>query len=104
MGEPTAERRSRKARPERCATCGRRTALTFHHLIPRKLHRRAHFRRHFDRDTLNRGVHVCRPCHRGIHRTYDEMTLGKEFASLEGLLADPDLARHFAWVAKQKSA
>jgi len=93
---------SRKQRPEHCATCGRATALTFHHLIPRKLHRRPRFRRRYDRAELARGVHVCRVCHRGIHRAYDEATLGERFNTLEALLDDPGLARHFAWAAKQK--
>lgn len=94
--------RTRQDRPEQCLTCGRATELTFHHLIPRKLHRRAHFRRHYRREDLNLGVHLCRACHRGIHRTYDEMTLGRKFQTLERLRQDPTLARHFAWVAKQK--
>lgn len=45
---------------------------------------------------------VCRRCHTGIHKRYDEMTLGKHFNSLERLLGDPDLANHFAWVARQR--
>ncbi len=85
-----------------CATCGRETALTFHHLIPRKVHRRNHYRRKYDRDTLNRGIHICRSCHSGIHKSYDEMTLARQFNTLEALLADERLARHFAWVARQK--
>lgn len=76
--------------------------LTFHHLIPRKVHRRPHFKRRYDRETLNAGIMVCRRCHRGIHRQYDEMTLAKSFNSLEALLADAPLSAHFQWVAKQK--
>ena len=85
-----------------CATCGRNTGLTFHHLIPRKLHRRSRFRRQYSREVLNKGIHVCRACHSGIHQRYDEMRLARDFDSLERLLADPDLLRHFEWVAKQK--
>ncbi len=85
-----------------CPCCGRSVALTFHHLIPKKCHRRAHFKKHYDRFALNRGVLICRPCHVGIHRRYDEMALGKRFATLEALLADDDLSHHFAWVAKQR--
>ncbi len=92
----------RRQTPAACATCGREVPLTFHHLIPRKLHRRNYFRRRYDRDTLNQGIYVCRPCHRGIHRLYDEMTLGRDFGSLQSLLGDAALARHFAWVGKQR--
>ena len=104
MRTPGEQPRATRRQPagDRCATCGRRTPLTFHHLIPRKLHRRTRFRRHYTREDLNRGIHVCRPCHSGIHRRYDEMTLARDFSTLERLLADEDLCRHFAWVARQK--
>lgn len=85
-----------------CQTCRRETALTFHHLIPRKLHRRRYFERHYSKAVLQQGVYVCRLCHDGIHDTYDEMTLARRFDSLEKLLADEGLLRHFGWVAKQR--
>ena len=85
-----------------CALCARETALTFHHLIPRKMHRRARFRKTYSREELNRGVDVCGRCHKGLHRLHDEMTLGTTLNTLEALAADPAVARHVAWVAKQK--
>ncbi|TXH67258.1 MAG: hypothetical protein E6Q83_18450 [Thiothrix sp.] len=85
-----------------CTCCGRNTALTFHHLIPRKLHRRTAFKKKYSREELNQGIAVCRSCHNGIHDLYTEMQLAKQFASLTALLADPALQLHFAWVAKQK--
>ena len=93
----------RRKNGDTCETCGREVPLTFHHLIPRKMHRRAHFRRNFSRETLNEGVYLCRRCHTGIHKTYDEMTLAKEFNTVGSLLRDETLARHFQWVARQKS-
>ena len=65
----------RPTQTTRCALCEREVALTFHHLIPRKVHRRTRFRRHYTRESLNEGVMLCRLCHRGVHRLYDEMTL-----------------------------
>jgi len=94
--------RSASDKPDACCLCGRQVPLTFHHLIPRKVHRRTYYRKHMDRETLNLGIYVCRLCHRGIHKLHDEMTLAKELNSLEALKADPDLARHVAWAAKQK--
>lgn len=93
---------SSRLKSGQCLCCGRTTALTFHHLIPKKLHRRAFYRKKFDRETLNRGVNICRLCHDGIHDLYDEMQLAKQFSSAETLLADEALQRHFAWVAKKK--
>ena len=85
-----------------CPFCGRETALTFHHLIPKKMHRRNYFRKNFSKAILNRGVDICRPCHSGIHNRYDEMTLAKQFPSLDALMNDASLQKHFQWVAKQK--
>jgi len=87
-----------------CPLCRRFCELTFHHLIPKKLHRRTFFRKRYDRDRLNAGLDICRLCHDGIHDRYDEMTLARGFASLDDLRADPGLARHFEWVAREKTS
>ncbi len=78
------------------------TSLTFHHLIPRKLHRRNHFRKNYKREELNRGIAICRQCHNGLHRLYDEMTLAKRFSTLDTLLSDEAIRRHVAWCSRQK--
>ncbi|MEO0996085.1 MAG: hypothetical protein AAFX58_01085 [Pseudomonadota bacterium] len=88
-------------RSGRCALCRRTAHLTFHHLIPRKLHRRTRFRKLHDKRELARGIEVCQLCHRALHRLHDEMTLGTELATLERLRADPKVARHVAWARKQ---
>ncbi|MGB2427617.1 MAG: hypothetical protein ACPH9N_08065 [Alteromonas sp.] len=86
----------------RCPLCGRLTRLTFHHLIPRKMHRRNYFKKHFSKLQMQTGVAICQLCHTGIHKTYDEMFLAKQRNTLESLLADEQLQAHFQWVAKQK--
>jgi len=93
---------SRSGKLGECALCKRKTALTFHHLIPRKLHRRNFYRRKYTREELNRGVEICRFCHNGVHALYDESVLAKYFNSLEALQADEALQKHVGWVAKQK--
>ena len=95
--------RKKSETPKRCRLCDRRVDLTFHHLIPRKVHRRTYFRKHVDKRTLNAGIWICRLCHKGIHKRFDEMALAKHFNSLELLRSDESLRRHFAWVAKQKA-
>lgn len=85
-----------------CELCGVRRQLTFHHLIPRKLHRRTSFKKHYSREILNTGIDICQPCHRGLHKLYDEMALGKRFYTLDLLLADEAVQRHVQWSAKQK--
>ena len=85
-----------------CALCEREIALTFHHLIPKKMHRRTYFKKHFAKVTLNEGINICRQCHVGIHKSYDEMRLAKTFNTLEKLQSDPVINAHIAWVKKQK--
>lgn len=67
------------------------------------MHRRARFRKAHTRAELNRGIELCGRCHKGLHRLHDEMTLASELNTLAGLKSDPAVARHVAWVARQKS-
>lgn len=94
--------RTRRAQSGPCPCCGRRMALTFHHLIPRKLHRRTRFRKQYTRDRLAQGIYLCRECHDAIHATYPEMELARRLASLEALRGDAELARRFAWLSRQR--
>lgn len=87
---------------EHCELCNRAIPLTFHHLIPRKMHRRPRFKKAYTRDELNQGIWVCQACHRGIHKLFDEMTLARDFNTLDKLLADPAVQKHIAWVGKQR--
>jgi len=93
---------AKNAKHGNCPLCKRDVHLTFHHLIPRKVHRRAHFKKHFDKTSLNLGIDICRQCHSGIHKAYDEMALAKTFNTIEKLRTDEVLSRHFDWVSKQK--
>lgn len=86
-----------------CPLCERDVALTFHHLIPKKVHARNFFKKKYSRRDLKKGIDICRLCHNGLHDLYDEMKLGKEFSTLETIQADPALTKHFTWVAKQKA-
>lgn len=85
-----------------CPLCGRSTHLTFHHLIPRKMHRRKHFKKNYSKEELNLGIRICRTCHTGIHRRYDEMTLAKRLNTLKALQGNSELRRFFAWVGRQR--
>lgn len=99
---PNTAKYPKRIKRGECPLCHRETDLTFHHLIPRKMHRRTYFKKHFEKLTLASGIDICRQCHRGIHKIYDEMTLAKQFYSLALIQADETLSNHFAWVAKQK--
>ena len=85
-----------------CPFCQRPQPLTFHHLIPRKLHRRRRYQRNFSRESLRRGIYTCRDCHDAIHRTYDEQQLAAAYASPAAIDSDPVLRRHFTWLSRQR--
>ena len=103
--EPISARpASRSLRHGPCPACHRHTGLSFHHLIPRKMHRRNYFKKHFSREQLSLGIYLCRQCHDGIHDRFDEITLAKRFSDPDILLAEPELQTHFAWVGKQRHA
>ncbi|HSG02649.1 MAG TPA: hypothetical protein VLA39_02880 [Marinobacterium sp.] len=89
-------------KPRECQLCQRVIGLTFHHLIPRKVHSRPRFRKKFSREALNQGVWLCRDCHRAVHRFYDEITLAKEYNSLEALLNSEIIQRHIDWQRRQR--
>ena len=86
-----------------CPLCLRETSLTFHHLVPKKVHGRNYFQKKYKKSELRAGIDICRKCHDGLHDLYDENQLGKEFNTLEAIQADPALTKHFAWVAKQRA-
>lgn len=87
-----------------CATCHRHTALTKHHLIPKKRHKNRHKKNKKTPDAHNVDalIMICRKCHDGIHDIYDERTLAEQFNTLEELSADAALEKHFLWVSKCK--
>ncbi|WP_415898782.1 hypothetical protein [Neptuniibacter sp. QD48_11] len=85
-----------------CPLCKRTLLLTFHHLIPKKMHRRYYFSKRYSREELNRGINICRCCHDAVHRAFDEMTLAKEYHSLGQLLSSSKIQRHIEWASKQR--
>lgn len=93
----------KRTAPARCELCDRDTALTFHHLIPRRAHGKRRIRERFDRRDLHtRGLWLCRLCHRQLHRFYSEMELAERLNTRERILAEPAMQRFLAWARKQK--
>jgi len=85
-----------------CPLCQRWIKLTFHPLIPKKLHRRTRFPKDDSKAELNQGIWICCLCQDGIPDHDDEMTLAKRLPTWESIKMDPHIQRHAAWVAKQK--
>ncbi len=87
-----------------CDLCERVAPLTFHHLIPRAVHKKPRFQKTFTKAEMRQtGLSLCQLCHDGIHDLIpDEKQLAREYHTRELLLAHPGIARHVAWVRKQK--
>ena len=98
---PHAERT--KDAPPLCALCGRAQPLTFHHLIPRALHKRPRYKKRYTKEELRTlGIDVCQLCHNGLHDLFTKHELGESYMTKEALLEHPAVQKHVAWVRKQK--
>lgn len=94
----------KEATEEKCELCGRNKPLTKHHLIPRAVHGKKRFERRFGKKEMNeRGLMLCKLCHDGIHDLIpSEKLLAEQYNTKELLLANEKIAKHVAWVRKQK--
>ena len=92
----------RAPEPEHCELCERSQPLTFHHSIPRTLHKKRWVRSRFPAEALHVGVWLCRDCHDAIHRFIDHRTLAESHRSVEQLRSHPDVARFVAWIRTQR--
>ncbi len=92
------------AEPSECELCGRHVPLTFHHLIPRAVHRKPRFQKRYTKQEMkDRGLWICNLCHGGIHNLIeDEKELAERYNTKELLLGHEGVARHITWVRKQK--
>lgn len=91
--------------PTICALCHRtpRKGTTGHHLIPRKCHRNKWFKKQFSREEMQRTVDLCHDCHRAVHELVpSEKELGRQFNTVEKLLAHVPIARFVEWARRQK--
>jgi NAD-dependent SIR2 family protein deacetylase len=85
-----------------CALCGTDKQITYHHLIPKTCHKNKWFKKNFEMiDMRERQIPVCRKCHSFIHNQYSEKVLGREFNTLEMLLADEKVRKFIVWKKKQ---
>jgi len=86
----------------KCELCERENILTFHHLIPRCLHKNKWFKKNFTSDELKKGIYICKyECHREIHNLIPEKEMGKDYNTLNKLLSHPKVKKYIKWL-KQK--
>ena len=68
-----------------CELCQRANMkLTFHHLIPRKMHSKKYVQKVHPNIELNRyGINLCIPCHKQLHKLFTHRELALEYYSPE---------------------
>lgn len=77
--------------------------ITFHHLIPVKLHKKKKILKKYKKDFLKKhGINVCLDCHKTIHKFYTEEELGEKYNTLEILLNQEKIQKHINYIRKLK--
>lgn len=67
------------------------------------MHGKTRFQNQYTKEEMHtRGLMLCQLCHNGVHDLIERKELAAEFNTKETLLAHERLAKHVAWVKKQK--
>ncbi len=75
--------------------------LTFHHLIPRTLHRKKWYKKRYTREELHQGIDTCIDCHKNIHKFITEKEMGKNYNTKELLISHPKVQKFLTWISKR---
>lgn len=89
---------------QECCLCRRSVIkMTRHHLVPRMVSGRSSIRRRLEAEKKSQHeiLMLCLPCHRQIHRIFNEKELALCANSLEKLETHPKVKKFVAWVQKQ---
>ncbi len=90
-------------KPNTCSLCKREVELSFHHLVPKKMHdKRWVVQKHADKELIHYGIWVCEDCHKKIHRLFDHQTLAEHYFTKDTLLQHEKLRKFVNWVSKQR--
>ena len=86
-----------------CKLCNRDKKLTFHHLIPKKVHNKNYIKNKLDIqvDVNEYGIEICTDCHSFIHRKIDHLNLALSYNTIEKLKSHPEVNSFIEWVSKQ---
>lgn len=86
-----------------CELCKRENQeLTFHHLVPKKTHKKSYVQKlHSDKDLNTFGIDICKPCHKAIHIMIDHKELAMNHYTLDLLFSHQKLAEAIKFNAKQ---
>lgn len=85
-----------------CELCERERTTTFHHLIPKKVHKRSRVKKLHSKEAMTTdGAYLCHDCHKAVHKLYDHQTLALEYYSIELMRTSEELMKFVDWVRKQ---
>ncbi|RHZ72557.1 hypothetical protein Glove_242g8 [Diversispora epigaea] len=97
------EEEEEEIEPGTCSLCRRHMRLSFHHLIPRMMHKRVVTKGIFTRLECNtRGIKICKTCHRCIHKMIPHAQLALKYNTQEMLLQHEGISKFVQWNSKQK--
>jgi len=105
------EKASRKAKKngkdvnesQTCELCERERTTTFHHLVPKKSHKRSRVTKLHTKEYMNAiGVDLCKSCHKTVHKFFTHMELALEYYTLDLLKGNEKLMKFVIWLKKQK--
>jgi len=86
-----------------CEFCKREKELTFHHYIPRTLHKNKYFKKMFEKEYMKtHDVNLCEDCHKMVHRFFAEKELGKYYNTKQKLFSIEKVRKFVKWVQKQR--
>jgi len=85
-----------------CELCKREKELTFHHFIPRCLHKNKWFKKIFTREEMNMGIDICKEdCHKEIHKLINEKEMGRSFNTIQKLMRHTKVKRYIKYIKNQ---
>ncbi|TGZ80166.1 hypothetical protein EX30DRAFT_320474 [Ascodesmis nigricans] len=91
-----------KTRTTECEICDREGNVTYHHLIPRSVHKKVLKRGWHQEWRLNVVAWLCRPCHSAVHRCASNEELAREYYTVEKLLEREDIQKWRNYISKQR--
>lgn len=86
-----------------CELCQREKPLQFHHLIPKRLHKKRFYRLKYDKEFLaHQGIWLCPECHRQLHLLFTHEELGRRYHTLEAILDSEKVQKFLRYIRKKK--
>jgi hypothetical protein len=90
-------------KPNSCEFCQRHLKLTFHHLVPKKMHKDKRVLKMFpDVDLIHFGIWICTACHKHLHKSFGHEDLAFYLNEKEKLLRNDKVKRFTNWASKQR--